>query len=85
MNRVSFSLNLQGAALFRGGPAHKGGIMKPRRVAIMIEAETDIPLADLRSMKGHEKARIFSCVTGNYSIKVLQVQANIIKPENEKK
>lgn len=46
--------------------------MKPRRVVITLEAETDIPLKEIKHLDEWAWFR---------SIKALQVQANIIKKE----
>jgi hypothetical protein len=56
--------------------------MKPRKVAIVLEVETNLPLEDLRRK---EWWRVGMTLDGydpyDPEVKVLQVQVNVIKPE----
>jgi len=50
--------------------------MKPRRVTLSLEVETDAPLSELR-----KASRIHLTLTGLlHNVEVLQVQANVIRP-----
>lgn len=50
--------------------------MKPRKVAVVLEMETDLPLSALR------KQRMWNLwLRGTKAVYVVQAQANVIKPE----
>lgn len=64
--------------------------MKPRRVIITIEAETDLPLATLRNIDSIELVGIdgfpdYLFAHDGDGSRIVQVQANAIKPERKAK
>lgn len=56
--------------------------MKPRRVFVTIEMETDAPLHDLRQRRN---LGVRVCDTKGYlhKVRILQVQANVARPEKK--
>lgn len=53
-----------------------------RRVLLMLEVETDLPLSDLRSLKCYADGRVWCAQRW---LTVLQAQANVIREAEPKK
>ena len=59
----------------RTGLSDEGMVMKTRRVIVTVEIETRVPLAKIKR----------DCMSASTAaIKVIQVQANVIKPKMKK-
>ena len=55
--------------------------MKPRKVVLTLEVETDLPLASLRKAAAYDPISIMDCEAGR-SLVVQQAQANVVaKPK----
>lgn len=59
--------------------------MKPRRVTLTLEVKTDAPLNVLRSLDVYIGMMELEDDDNYYSVHVLQVQANVVKPLKEGK
>lgn len=59
--------------------------MKPRRVVIQLEVETDAPLSELRRVAAWPEGFWHSDGFYQYSFLVKQAQANVVRPDKKGK